>query len=77
MPHRHMTAPERQGLYDPADEHDACGMGFVAHLRGARSRRVVDDAVQLLCNLPIEEPLGPTPRPATAPASCSRFRMLF
>jgi glutamate synthase domain-containing protein 2/glutamate synthase domain-containing protein 1/glutamate synthase domain-containing protein 3 len=46
-----MTAPERQGLYDPADEHDACGMGFVAHLHGARSRRVVDDAMQLLCNL--------------------------
>jgi glutamate synthase domain-containing protein 2/glutamate synthase domain-containing protein 1/glutamate synthase domain-containing protein 3 len=46
-----MTAPERQGLYDPADEHDACGMGFVAHLHGARSREVVDDALRVLCNL--------------------------
>ena len=46
-----MTTPERQGLYDPANEHDACGMGFVAHLHGARSREVVDDALLLLCNL--------------------------
>ena len=46
-----MTAPARQGLYDPACEHDACGMGFVAHLHGVRSRRVLDDALELLCNL--------------------------
>jgi glutamate synthase domain-containing protein 2/glutamate synthase domain-containing protein 1/glutamate synthase domain-containing protein 3 len=46
-----MTVPERQGLYDPTNEHDACGMGFVAHLFGARSRQVVDDALGLLCNL--------------------------
>ncbi|MEP7000952.1 MAG: glutamate synthase central domain-containing protein, partial [bacterium] len=46
-----MTTPARQGLYDPANEHDACGMGFVAHLHGARSREVIDDALTLLCNL--------------------------
>ena len=43
--------PERQGLYDPADEHDACGMGFVAHVHGAKSRRIVQDALTLLRNL--------------------------
>ncbi|MDB4898838.1 MAG: glutamate synthase large subunit, partial [Gemmatimonadetes bacterium] len=43
--------PERQGLYDPVWEHDACGMGFVAQLHGVRSRAVVDDALRLLCNL--------------------------
>ncbi|NUP54654.1 MAG: glutamate synthase subunit alpha, partial [Gemmatimonadaceae bacterium] len=46
-----MAMPERQGLYDPANEHDACGMGFVAHLHGARSREVVVDALRLLGNL--------------------------
>ena len=46
-----MTTPARQGLYDPANEHDACGMGFVAHLHGARSRAIVADALRLLCNL--------------------------
>ncbi|HEX8848923.1 MAG TPA: glutamate synthase large subunit [Gemmatimonadaceae bacterium] len=46
-----MVMPERQGLYDPANEHDACGMGFVAHLHGERSREVVDDALRLLGNL--------------------------
>ena len=29
--------PERQGLYDPANEHDACGVGFVAHFKGQKS----------------------------------------
>ena len=46
-----MTPPVRQGLYDPADEHDACGMGFVAHLRGERSREIVENALLLLHNL--------------------------
>src|SRR6478672_1211322 len=43
--------PQRQGLYDPADEHESCGMGFVAHLHGVRSREVVVDALTLLGNL--------------------------
>jgi glutamate synthase (NADPH/NADH) large chain len=46
-----MMKPHRQGLYDPANEHDACGMGFVAHLHGARSREVVEKALSLLGNL--------------------------
>jgi glutamate synthase domain-containing protein 2/glutamate synthase domain-containing protein 1/glutamate synthase domain-containing protein 3 len=43
--------PERFGLYDPANEHDACGLGFVAHLHGEKSRAVVESALQLLTNL--------------------------
>jgi len=42
---------EKQGLYDPAYEHDACGMGFVAHIHGVRSREVVDKSLELLRNL--------------------------
>ena len=44
-----MTA--KQGLYDPAYEHDACGIGFVAHIHGVRSRDVVDKSLLLLDNL--------------------------
>ncbi len=42
---------EKQGLYDPAFEHDACGIGFVASIHGVRSRDVVDKSLLLLENL--------------------------
>ena len=41
----------KQGLYDPAYEHDACGIGFVAHVHGVPSRDVVDKSLTLLVNL--------------------------
>jgi glutamate synthase (NADPH/NADH) large chain len=43
--------PPAQGLYDPAYEHDACGIGFVAHIHGVRSRDVVRKSLELLQNL--------------------------
>ncbi len=43
--------PGPQGLYDPAYEHDACGIGFVAHIHGVRSRDVVEKSLELLRNL--------------------------
>jgi glutamate synthase domain-containing protein 2/glutamate synthase domain-containing protein 1/glutamate synthase domain-containing protein 3 len=43
--------PGAQGLYDPAFEHDACGIGFVAHIHGVRSRGVVEKSLELLRNL--------------------------
>jgi len=42
---------EKKGLYDPAHEHDACGVGFVADISGKRSHRIVEEGVQILCNL--------------------------
>ena len=44
-------APERQGLYDPALERDACGVGFVADMKGRKSHKIVADALQVLANL--------------------------
>ncbi|WP_413449944.1 glutamate synthase large subunit [Georgenia phoenicis] len=44
-------APPRQGLYDPAYEHDACGVAFVATLRGTPGRDIVDAALTALANL--------------------------
>ncbi len=42
---------KKQGLYDPAYEHDACGVAFVARLDGRRSHETVDRALQALANL--------------------------
>ena len=41
----------RQGLYDPANEHDACGVGFVASIRGEKSHDIVSKGISLLVNL--------------------------
>jgi glutamate synthase domain-containing protein 1 len=46
-----MSAPPRQGLYDPRYEHDACGIGFVVDLKGRRSHDIVEQGVQVLLNL--------------------------
>src|SRR5262245_27019512 len=43
--------PEAQGLYLPEFEHDSCGVGFVAHIKGERSHQIVRDADHLLCRM--------------------------
>jgi glutamate synthase domain-containing protein 2/glutamate synthase domain-containing protein 1/glutamate synthase domain-containing protein 3 len=43
--------PERSGLYDPQLEHDACGMGFVANIRGEKSHDVILKGIEVLENL--------------------------
>src|SRR4026209_2955946 len=43
--------PPAQGLYDPRTEHDACGVGFVVHMKGQRSHDIVRKALQVLINL--------------------------
>ena len=46
-----MGLPPKQGLYDPRNEHDACGVGFVVHMKGQRSHSIVRQALQVLINL--------------------------
>lgn len=43
--------PGKQGLYDPEFEHDACGMGFVSHIKGKKSHKIVEQALEVLVNL--------------------------
>ena len=43
--------PEKQGLYDPQFEHDACGVGFVCQMKGKRSHEIVEQALTILVNL--------------------------
>ncbi|MGG7053981.1 glutamate synthase large subunit [Nitrosomonas sp. ANs5] len=45
------TILPRQGLYDPADEHDACGVGFITHIKGRHSHQLVLDALDMLRNM--------------------------
>src|SRR5215472_12628618 len=40
-----------QGLYDPANEHDACGIGFVANVSGEKSHDIISKGIQVLLNL--------------------------
>jgi len=47
MNHPHHL-PEAYGLYDPANEKDSCGVGFVAHIKGQRSNQIVLDADHIL-----------------------------
>ena len=45
---RPLRLPDPRGLYDPANEHDSCGVGFIAHIKGQRSRQIIDDADRML-----------------------------
>jgi glutamate synthase (NADPH) large chain len=45
------AAPAPQGLYDPQNEHDACGVAFLAQLSGERSHEIVRQALEALQNM--------------------------
>ena len=51
MPSQDFDPLQRTGLYDPAFEHDACGVGFVADIAGRRSHTVIARGLQVLINL--------------------------
>jgi glutamate synthase (NADPH/NADH) large chain len=46
-----IAALARDGLYDPAGEHDACGVGFVAHIKGQKAHAIVQQGLKILENL--------------------------
>ncbi|MFW5684415.1 MAG: glutamate synthase large subunit, partial [Spirochaetota bacterium] len=45
------SRPTQVGLYDPQFEHDSCGVGFVAHIKGEQSRQIIDSAREVLVNM--------------------------
>ncbi len=53
--------PFAQGLYDPRNEHDACGVGFVASMKGVKSHRIVRDGLAMLENLTHRGAVGADP----------------
>jgi glutamate synthase (NADPH/NADH) large chain len=58
---KHGSLPPRQGLYDPANEHDACGVGFVANVKGRKSHAIVRQGLQILENLTHRGAVGADP----------------
>jgi glutamate synthase (NADPH/NADH) large chain len=62
MMHNYRSIPKKQGLYDPAHEHDACGVGFVVNIKGERSHDIVDKGLQVLANLTHRGACGCDPR---------------
>src|SRR6266498_3454346 len=56
------SRPEPQGLYHPANEHDACGVGFVAHIKGRKSHSIVDQGLTVLRNLTHRGAVGWDPK---------------
>ena len=56
-----MDLPEKQGLYDPRNEHDSCGVGFVADIKGRKSHAIVHDGLSILVNLDHRGAVGADP----------------
>lgn len=53
--------PKRQGLYDPRHESEACGVAFIAHIKGKKSNQIVKDGLSMLCNLVHRGAVGADP----------------
>ncbi len=56
------SLPPKQGLYDPANEHDACGVGFVAHIKGQKSHDIIRQGLTILERLHHRGAVGADPR---------------
>jgi glutamate synthase (NADPH/NADH) large chain len=56
-----MGFPPAQGLYDPRNEHDACGVGFIANIKGAKTHATIERGLQILVNLDHRGAVGADP----------------
>jgi glutamate synthase (NADPH/NADH) large chain len=52
---------QAHGLYDPSNEHDACGIGFIAHIKGQKSHTIIKQGLQILENLEHRGAVGADP----------------
>jgi len=53
--------PAKQGLYDPRNEHDSCGVGFVANIKGEKSHGIITQGLQILLSLDHRGAVGADP----------------
>ena len=53
--------PPAQGLYDPSNEHDNCGVGFIANIKGQKSHSIIKQGIEILCNLTHRGAVGADP----------------
>jgi glutamate synthase (NADPH/NADH) large chain len=56
-----MTYPPKQGLYDPRNEHDACGVGFIANIDGTKTNTIIANGLEILLNLDHRGAVGADP----------------
>ena len=56
-----MGFPKPQGLYDARNEHDACGVGFVAHIKGQKTHAIITQALEILKNIDHRGAVGADP----------------
>jgi glutamate synthase domain-containing protein 2/glutamate synthase domain-containing protein 1/glutamate synthase domain-containing protein 3 len=59
---KYIRKPVKQGLYDPANEHDSCGVGFVCNVDGKRTHKIIDNAVNVLEHMSHRGAVGADPR---------------
>ncbi len=53
--------PDKQGLYDPINEHDACGVGFITHIKGQKSHDIIGKGLEILRNITHRGAVGADP----------------
>ncbi|MDP4593151.1 MAG: hypothetical protein NWT00_01120, partial [Beijerinckiaceae bacterium] len=54
--------PPAQGLYDPQNEHDSCGVGFVARLSNEKSHDIINMGLEILLNIDHRGAVGADPK---------------
>ncbi|KOR27280.1 hypothetical protein TI03_07230 [Achromatium sp. WMS1] len=54
--------PDKHGLYDPANEHDACGVGFIVDIKNRKQHQIVRDGLKLLERLTHRGAVGADPK---------------
>jgi glutamate synthase (NADPH) large chain len=57
----HSALPPEQGLYDPNNEHDACGVGFIVNIKGQKSHDIINQGLEILKNLTHRGAVGADP----------------
>ena len=57
-----LSTAASHGLYQPTHEHDACGVGFVAHIKGKKNHAIVEQGLQILKNLTHRGAVGADPK---------------
>ena len=61
MAYHHGSLPPKQGLYNPANEHDSCGVGFVCNIKGEKTHSIVKQGLEILNNLTHRGAVGADP----------------
>ncbi len=56
------SRPEKHGLYNPANEHDSCGVGFVVNIDGIKSHEIITSGLKILRNLTHRGAVGADPK---------------